>query len=156
MRFWIALVVLWGGAALQQGASERLAILGCAPDFLLAAVAPLALAYGRSGGAVVGFFAGLLHGGLAGANMAQYAASRAIAGFIAAWTGSSIEKLEPVTCLIHAVGLTVLGRVVFMFMAPPAQIGSYLLATIGVAVYNGVIALPIYALLRKTVRKDPL
>jgi hypothetical protein len=50
------------------------------------------------------------------------------------------------------VGGTLLAYLLMMVPAPPPEVGRYLRDTIVAAMYNGVLAIPLYALLRRTLR----
>ncbi|MCW5942675.1 MAG: hypothetical protein KIS66_10615 [Fimbriimonadaceae bacterium] len=149
-----SLLLLWIAAALQFTLSPRMAVFGCPPDFVLAVVLPASLLARRSGGSLLGFVAGVLQGGMAGANLTHYAISRAFAGFCGGWSRGMLAEPHGLLVFLHAAVGTLLAQVLFMFLAPPAEIVGYLFATIGTAMYNGVIAIPVHALLRRTVRED--
>lgn len=142
-------LLLWIAAVCQFSVAPRIAIFGAGPDFLLAAVACLALFKPRRSGAWVGFAAGVLHGGVAGANLAAYAISRTFAGFLIGWLGMMDLEKSPVVAFFAAATATIIGQLILLFGAPPPAILPFLLATIGTAMYNGVIAVPVFALLRR-------
>lgn len=144
----------WISLAMQQGLSTRMSILGAYPDFPLVAIAAVSPFLYRSGGSLFGFVLGVAHGAIAGANLMHYAISRAIAGFAGGWVNDlRIVPTYPAVMITTAC-LTVLTRLVFMFLAPPSGIGPYLGATIVGAVYNGVLVWPVYALLKRIL--DPV
>jgi hypothetical protein len=141
-------VGLWVAGGFQQVVAPNLEIFGAQPDFLLVSLAGGALYLNRTQGAVLGFFCGLIHGGLAGANLTHYVISRTVGGFLAGW--SKRTALEPNAVFAMATGffLTVISRLLFMFLAAPKELLPYLGATIVTAAYNGVLVLPVYFLLR--------
>lgn len=147
-------ILLWLAAALQQSVAPYATIVGCPPDFLLAVLLPTTVFLSRAGGAVLGFIVGTIHGALPTANLAHYATSRAITGFVGAWMGSTTKTPSLGFVVLHAILGTAIGQVLLMFLAPPDQIDRFLLVTIGTAVYNGVIALPVFLLLRRILRRD--
>lgn len=150
----VALLLLWLGAAVQFALAPRLAIFGCPPDLALAVVLPASLVAPRSGATVLGFVAGVLQGGIAGANLTHYAISRAFAGFCGSWARGMLAEPHGLLVFLHAAIGTLIAQLLLMFLAPPSEIGRFLFATIGTAVYNGVIAIPVHAVLRRTVRDD--
>ncbi len=149
----VAIICLWMAGGCQQTLAPKMAIFNAVPDFLIVSVACLGLLSARYAASLVGFFAGLIHGCLAGANLAAYAISRTLAGFLTGWFNSFELEANVLVALATAFVSTIVAQLLLMFIAPPQEIGVFLLATVGSAVYNGVIAMPVYALLKRIV--DP-
>ncbi len=149
----VSLIVLWVAGGGQRSVAPYVAIGGVVPDFLLIATGCLALFGSRRSGSVIGFFAGVLEGALAGANLAAYAVSRTIGGFVAGWFTSLEFEANAGVAFFIVLATSVLAQLLLVFVAPPGQLVPFLLATIGSAVYNGVLAMPLYALLRRVL--DP-
>lgn len=143
---------LWVAGGLQQTLAPRIAVFGASPDFLLVLLAGGSLLLNRAQGSWLGFGCGLIHGALAGANLTHYVISRTMGGFLAGW--SRTTTLEPNIGLAAGTAffLTLFSQVLFMFLAPPREIGPYLGATMIAAVYNGVLVLPVYLLLKRSLR----
>ncbi len=140
--------VLYMAGAAQQALS-RWTVFDGRVDFLLLALSSLCLFTNRRFGAVLGFFAGWLYGAIDGANCWQYIASRAVGGFLIAWIAETgIEKSLFSAFLAGIVGV-LLCQIGLMFLAPPWSVSHYLGDTIKTAVYNGVLALPVYACLNR-------
>lgn len=152
----LSIPLLYGAAILQQALAPRMAIFGVQPDFFLILLVPLALVAPASVAAPLGFASGVIHGAVAGANLPHYAISRGVAFFAAILSrGVGLEIGLPLAGLL--VGLaTVIAQIVLMFLAPPPAITPFLAATMGVALYDGVLALPIYALLRRSLRSKAI
>ena len=145
----VAGICLWAAGGCQRSAAPYLAIGGVSPDFLLIVVGCVSLFGSRRSGTFIGFVAGVLQGALAGANLAAYAVSRTVAGFVAGWFTSLEFEAGAIVASFVVVATTLLAQLLLMFIAPPGQLAPFLLATIGSAVYNGVLAMPLYALLRR-------
>jgi rod shape-determining protein MreD len=150
--FAVSAAVLWAAAVLQHGLAARLSVFGASPDLLLAAMAPIALLSRPAGALWCGFFCGLAYGAVAGANLAHYVVSRCLTAF-----GLSSANLLGIEFSVLAAGVltalaTICAQLLLLFLAPPASIGAFLTATIGSAMYNGVLAMPLYALLRRLFR----
>jgi rod shape-determining protein MreD len=145
----VAVVVLWICSVLQFGFARYLAIFGVAPNFLLVATIAVSLCLPRPSSAVFGFFAGAIEGALVGANLAHYVVSRTVAGFVAAWSRGLRFELTAPAVGFTTLAVTLVASVVFLFTAAPRGIVGYLGDTIGSAMYNGVLAMPLYALLRR-------
>jgi rod shape-determining protein MreD len=101
------------------------------------------------GGAWAGFFSGLLQGALAGANLTAYVISRILPAFGIAWMSDLDIRIAPAVAGLIVAAATLVSQLLLMFLAPPPQILSFLGATIGTAMYNGVLAIPVYSLLRR-------
>ena len=145
----IAILLLWVAGGLQQAVAFQVSVGGAGPDFLLVAIVSLSLFSLRRNGAGVGFIGGVLHGAIAGGHMAAYAITRTLVGFCVGWfTGMEFEGNTAVACIVTATA-TLVSQLTFLLMNPHGAILSALLATIGSAVYNGVLAIPLYALLKK-------
>lgn len=148
-RAYIALALwFWAAAVFQQAVAPRIQIAGAAPDFLLIVALVAAVFFPPRLAAVLGFIAGVLNGAIAGADLAHYAVSRTLVAF-------AVGFLSGLNLDVKAwyVGLTVMGgtlaaAVLMMIPAPPPEFGPYVQATIVSAMYNGVLAIPIYALVR--------
>jgi rod shape-determining protein MreD len=146
----ICVVVLYLAAAAQQ-ALARWTFLGGAPDYTVLALSALCLFTSPKAGAVLGFFDGWLYSALDGSNMWQYVLTRTLGGYlISRIADSGIER-----SLFSAVLAGFLGvlfcRLSLMFLAPPPALASFLGDTIRTAVYNGVLAMPLYAALNRIV-----
>jgi len=149
----VSIICLWMAGGCQQSLAPRMAFAGLSPDFLLISLGCLGLCGSRKSGAVTGFFAGVIQGALAGANMAQYVVSRTLSGFLLGWLNTLEFDANAVVAFFAVFATTILSQLLLMFLAPPPRIIAFLLATIGSAVYNGVLAMPLFMLLKKVV--DP-
>ena len=147
----LTVVGLWLAGGCQQSVSHRLAIAGIPPDFLLVVLGCLSICGTRRSGAVTGFFAGLIQGAISGANFAQYGLSRIVAGFLTGWLNALELEANAIVAFLAVVGTTLISQLLLMFLAPPSasRIFSFLLATMGSAVYNGVLAIPFFVLLKR-------
>ncbi len=148
-RVLLAAGLLWLAAACQQGLAPRTELFGAQPDFLLVVLATLSLWLGRSGGAVLGFFTGWIYGALVGANLTVYLLTRTVTGFVAGW--SNDLKIQESWILAAGMGffVTILSGFGVTFLAPHPEVAPALADTIQGAIYNGMLAIPVYALLRR-------
>lgn len=134
-------------AILQYGVAPSMSIGLLSPDFLLVTSSVLCLTVRPGTGAGTGFLAGLIQGALAGANITHYVVSRAVSGFLLSWSRDSGLEFGTAATSIAVMIATVGARLIFMFFAAPPDIGAFLQATILMALYNGVIAVPTSILL---------
>ena len=148
----VAAGLLLAAAILDAGLARHLAIFGARPSFLLV----LALSFGlscRPGfAAVVACLSGIITGGLSGASMTAFAVGRTVVCFFFGF----LERVEinvalPLGAALVALGTCVDGMLT-MLISPPSDIGGFVRATIGTAVYNGVLAFPVYGLVRRLFR----
>jgi hypothetical protein len=145
----VCAVTLFVAAVLQQALAYRLSLLGAEPNFMLVALAVLGMFANRTGGMTLGFADGLIVGALSGANLQHYVASRTVTGLMLGWTSNNeLPRSTPAAGLVAAAA-TLFAQLILMFLAPPHSIGAFLADTIRGAVYNGVLAIPVYALLKK-------
>ena len=147
--FWIVAVTLWLSAALQQSLARRFSFWGFEPDFLLVAMSCLSMFCNRAGAASIGFLSGAIYGAISFANMSQYVISRTVAAFLAGWANDLNLQGSGMVAAVTTAATTVGARLILLFLAPPLLITPFLGATIRSAVYNGVLAVPLYLLLKK-------
>lgn len=136
-------------AVLNAGAVEHLEVLGARPDFLLLFGLVLALFAKPSQAAWAGLASGLLYGWVTAVSLTLQAIGRAIVGFACA----AIREVGFEIDLRWAFGMVAIGSVLVntfvFFLAPPSDKISFVTATIGTGLYNGVLAIPLYATLRR-------
>lgn len=156
LRIFATLAIgLWVAAAFQQGASSHLAVFGAKPDFLLVLLCTGGLFVKRVGGATLGFFAAVFYCAIALANLQHYVVSRALTGFAVGWTNDTGVRLGPTIAVVATVVGTMLAQFLLVFMPPPRELPAPLTDTILSALYNGVLAMPAYALLSKAIGSKP-
>ena len=144
-----AALSLWIAGGLQESLAWRVNILGASFDLVLVAISILGLATDRRSGSIIGFVGGLIQGALVGANLGAYAITRTITGFACGSVSSLEFERNPVVAGLVCAAMTVLAQICLMFIAPPSAIAPFLLATIGTAMVNGVLAMPCHAVVRK-------
>ena len=145
-RVFVSAMLLWICTALQIGLSPHWVIWGCQPDFLLIALACLCFYTARAGGSALGFISGLLYGAMVTVNMAGYVISRTLAGFLTGWFNALEMKPNASVAAITAVVVTLIARITLVLLTPPPSLWTFLKATIGSSLYNGVLAIPMYLL----------
>lgn len=141
-------ITLYLAAAAQQSIA-RWTLVGGRVDYLLLALTGLCLFASRRGGAVIGFFAGWLFGALDGANMWQYIVTRTILGFLIAGVAESGIERNFFSALLAGMLGVIVCQFGLMFLAPPSSLGQFVGDTIRTAVYNGVLAMLLYACLNR-------
>jgi rod shape-determining protein MreD len=144
-----SVIGLWVAAILQQALSPHLSIFGARPDFILILVSPLSMLVPRKKGSALGFAGGVLQGAIAGANLAPFAISKAVAGFMGAWSRNIELERNFIVVFVTTFVVSLIAGLVWMFLAAPQGVAVYLGDTIGSAMYNGVLAIPVYMLLER-------
>jgi rod shape-determining protein MreD len=145
----IAILLLWLAGASQQGVAFQVSAGGVGPDYPLVVVVCASLFASRRNGSILGFLAGLIHGAIAGGHMAAYVVTRTLVGFVVGWfAGMEFEGNIAVGFIVTAAA-TLTTQLTFLLLNPRGAIFASVLATIGSAMYNGVLAIPLYALLKK-------
>jgi len=139
-------VALWIAVALQ---SSVMPYVPGNPDLVLVLVSVFSLTSNRAQGAGFGFAAGVWFGAVAGANVAHYTISRVTAGFLGGMLPSIGVQAGYLIAAATTAGLTIVAQFLLLFLAPPPSIAGFLLSTIVTAMVNGVLALPVYGLLRR-------
>ena len=140
---------LWFAAALQQALAYRMVIFGAMPDFILVFLAASSPRLNRVPAAWNGFAAGVVQGAVAGANLTHYTISRTITSFLLARLPDL--RLESGIPLAAATAFftTLVAQVIFMFLAAPRGILSFLGATMGSALFNGVLVIPVFLVIER-------
>ncbi len=149
MRALALVVAIWFLSAAQLALGPRLAIFGAQPSFLLCVLAVVGPTVGRQKSTFLGFAIGVISGAIAGINMVHFVISRTVAGFLVGWSNELRIEANVATVAICAAGCTVIAQILLMLLAPPPAIIPYLNATILSAIYNGVIAVPMFLAARQ-------
>ena len=145
----IAVLLIWVAGAFQLAVAFQISFAGVGPDFPLIVISTVGLFASRRNGSGLGFIGGAIHGAVAGGHMAAYTITRTLVGFlVGAFAGMEFEGNGSVAFIVTAAA-TVFTQISFLLLAPRGAILPSLLATIGSAMYNGVLAIPLYALLKR-------
>jgi rod shape-determining protein MreD len=153
LRPWGTLVLLFlaGSAAQSTIAYPLHNLLGAQPDFLLTILLCAALLSDAPTGCLLGFVGGLLSSALVGQTVGTLLVSRTIAGFMA---GRFTARVFEANTLVVTLGVLVTSLAAFVIQtlaAPPRTgLALWLQATIGGAVWNAALSLPVAALLRRS------
>lgn len=145
----VAVLGIFLAAVLQQALAPHLGFGPMKPDFFLVFLGVSCLFSNRRSGMLIGFFCGIVYGALAGVNLQHFAITRTVAGFVAAWTNDLSFQPSVLVAFLITASLTLFAQLMLMFLAAPGPIGPFLGDTIAGAVYNGVVAMPVYLLLKR-------
>lgn len=153
VRVGLALFAAWLAAVWHSSFTGQSLLMGMRPDLGILFVCLVSVRCRPGIGAAYGYLVGSLQGGAGGANFTAWAASRTLLGFACAWIGRSGIQLTPWVTAALVGAATIVAQGLLLLMAPTPDIGRFLGATLGTAIYNGVFAALLDALLRRTL--DP-
>lgn len=152
---WVLVVFLYLLAAICDQASSAGQLFGPAgPDCLTVVALCVAVVSRPAVGALAGFVAGFLSGAIIGANMAHWIITRTLAGFgVALAIRLKVEVNTVSAALAVFIGVLV-SRLSYLVLVSPPDLGPLLLQSIFSSVISGLLALPVYALLSRTVAAE--
>jgi hypothetical protein len=153
MRISFFALILVLAAAAQQALASRVTVFGARPDFLLVTLTVLSMRVGTDAAAALGFFAGVLHGGIANAKMSAFVVSRVLGGVAASAVGRTSVVATPITVVGAALATTGVASFVYMLLAVPKDLLGWALSTMGTVVYNTILVLIAHAVLARR-RRD--
>lgn len=134
----IALALILAAAA-QVALAPKVAVFGARPDFLLVAVTLLSMNRGTDSAAVIGFFAGLLHGGVSNTKMAALIISRILGAIAASLVGRTTVAATPLTVMGASLAASGVASLIYMLLGVPKDLWGWVLSTFGMIVYNTVL-----------------
>ena len=143
----VCAMILLGAA--QGALAHRMTIGQISPDFLIAATAAIGLLLGPTAGTLAGMLAGLAHGSITGVGLGSFMASRALVGCLAGSAKSHVFHDNPLVPLVGGIVGTLVAESVFVLLNPPARLGEWFAPLPLIAIYNGIIAVPTYWVLRR-------
>lgn len=146
----ILIVCFWLAAVFEHAVTNRISPGGARPDLLLVLALSVSVMFQPRYAAMVGFLAGLLQGGIAVADLAHFTIAYAMVGFAAGWVSKLELDVRPWFVALVVLGGTLVAGLLMMIPAPPPEFWPRLQDTILSAIYNGLLAMPIYVLMRRS------
>ena len=147
-RYILPIVLLFLAGALQGNLPSWLVIKGARPDFLLVVLIAFSLTQDPLTGAVLGFFAGLIHGSIVGNSLGSFIVSRTIIGFAAGSVTIRLFSENPVVPVLAAGALTFVGEALFLLANPAPNLLASFNIIVFKSLYNSFFTLIAYWLLR--------
>ena len=147
----LAAFFLWVAVVLQGRVAHAVNIHGAQPDFPLVVLSSSAILVGSLRGSLLGFWAGLLAAVSLPASYGSVFASRIVAGAFAGSLGSGLIRSNFLVPPLVTLAASLLAELACTLIAPgPALHHSHqwLVQTGGEVLYNTVLALPVFLLLR--------
>jgi rod shape-determining protein MreD len=148
-------IVILLAIAVQGVWSHRMQIGFAMPDFSLLTLGCLALLTNPAGGAWTGFFIGLLQGAMVAQMVGSHILSRMGAGFLAGWIPVRFERKNPLMPVLVCMLVVGMSEMLLYVLAPSHDFNHWVLRMTGKAIYNGLLALPAYALLKRFLPPEP-
>lgn len=141
-------------SVLHTAFSDKITVWGARPNLALTALLTACLFVDGNTGALLGFFVGLLEGSYAAMYVGSFLVTRTISG----WQVGLLEQRVfrdslPVVFLV-VLGGTILTESCFFLFAPKQHLLrwlTWLIQTLTGALYNTVLAVPLYLLLRRLI-----
>jgi hypothetical protein len=154
-RQFIGLTIALLLATLAQAVyADILQIRGARPDFLVAVALLGSLFCNANGGAALGFFAGLFHAALASPPAGGFGSlivSRTLVCIGVGWLEERLFRDNPLTAFAIVTFGTALAETLFFIFAPQPNILHWARNLGLTTLYNAVLALPLYWLVRRLV-----
>lgn len=150
---WVTVLALFLAVVFQPLVYDWLSIGIYVPDTILITMLCCSLMSNRSTGAFLGFVAGFLYSAtVVGKTIPEFCISMSAAGFWAAWVPVWIRREYIFTAVLVVFSGTIIAETTFLLLHPGnLMFVSWMKATFIKAVYNGVLAIPTYALLKRFV-----
>ena len=143
---------LFLAALLQSVWADAMQIRGARPDFLVSAAILGALFCDTNGGAVLGFFAGLLHASLAAPPSGGFGGlmvSRTLVGSVVGWLDERVFRDNPLIAVVLVAGGTAAAEGFFFLFAPQPHVWHWAKNVGLTTLYNTVLAFPMYLFIRR-------
>ncbi|GBC91703.1 hypothetical protein HRbin15_00158 [bacterium HR15] len=142
-------VLLWVATVLQGILLPAIAVRGAMPDLLLLMLGCLALQLNPSAAATAGFFAGLLHASMLDQTVGSLILSRTVAAFAIAWLPIMLDRQRLLSACLACALMVLLANGLLYLAAPSITGWDWWRAMVGVMVYNTILAVPAYGLIRR-------
>ena len=148
---WAVLLVLLS-AVLQGRLSHALHVRAAQPDFVLLTLACVGVLLGGGRAALLGLWAGLLTAALVPAAFGTLLTSRVLAGAMAGYMHRFVIRDSLAVPPLVVLTVTVTAEAVHVLMAPGVALHPlhlWLFRVGGELLYNALLSLPVYSLLRR-------
>jgi hypothetical protein len=142
-----AFIVL--STVLQGRVAHAVSLHGITPDFGLVTLACGATLVGGTRSVGLGFWAGLLMAALVPGTPGTFLVSRTFAGAFAGWLHGSVIRDSVLVPPFVGLTVTLIAELVYVLMAPTHHLRAWAVTRGGEIVYNALLALPVYGLMRR-------
>lgn len=136
--------------------ADAITVRGARPDLITATAVLCALQCGANEAAFLGFLAGLMMAALTSPPKSGFGSlivSRTVVGFAVGWLEERIERDNPILAVLLVTAGTALAHCFFFLFDPQRSILHWARSMGLGTLYNTIIALPLYLLLRLMIGK---
>jgi len=147
-QYALPIVCLVIAAGIQGNLPASMCLFGARPDLVLVVLVAYSLAAEPTFGATLGFVAGLIHGASVGMSLGSFIVTRTLTGFLASLVTTRLFGENPVVPTVAAAGLTLVCEGLFALSNPRAPFVPAIRIIAGECVYNALLALILYWILR--------
>ena len=145
----LIVVMLLAGTLLQIAIGSRLAVRWAAPNLALASLGCACLFVDSSAAAIFGFGVGLVESSYVASLMGTFIVSRTITGFLIGLLEDRVFRDSVPLAVATVLVATFVAGTLFFAFAPQPEAARWFANLAGTAVYNAVLAAPVYAIMRK-------
>jgi rod shape-determining protein MreD len=136
-------------AVLQGRVAHAIEIRAAEPDLVLVVLTCGGTLLGGEAAIILGFWAGLLTAALFPDTIGSYLASRTIAGAFAGWLQGSVIRDSIAVPPLASLATVFVAECTYALMTPTHDLHVWLVVRGGEMLYNALLAVPVYALLRR-------
>src|SRR5262249_19579555 len=153
-RIAMTLVILLA-FVLQTAFVQHLMFRSIRPNVVLTTLLVECLFAGPNTGAVLGFFVGLLEASYSAIYVGSFIVTRALAGYIVGSLEDRIFRDSAAIAFATALFGTVAVEATFFVFVPQPHFSRWAIRIGGEAIYNALIAIPVYLGIRRILAKFP-
>jgi LytS/YehU family sensor histidine kinase len=148
-RLGTVLAVVLTSAILQAVCGPLVQIHGARPDFVVVFIACCGALSGPIGGMAAGFWGGLLSAALVDTYSGSLLVSRLASGAVCGWLQQMVVRDSLVVPPLVTLAGTLAAEAVTLVMTPESRAHGWIRVLFGAALYNMVLSIPAWLLLRK-------
>lgn len=147
----LLLAMLFIGALLQVAIGSQVGLRHAAPNIALTSLACACLFVDSGAAAAFGFTTGLIEASWTSVYIGTFLVSRTFTGFLIGLLEDRVFRDSIPLAIVTVVLATGVAGILFFAFAPQPHADRWFISLLGTAIYNALLAIPIYALMRKVV-----
>jgi rod shape-determining protein MreD len=154
-KIFIASVIVSASVVIQSTWAARWRMMDVCPDVVLTVILLISLILGPRHAALQGFWGGYLCGILAGKNLGSFILSRLFAGYFIGLAQKATVRENPLVAWAAVFVGTILAEGISFIVNPIFNVPSWGEIVLKEAVFNTLLALPLYPLFLRALRPRP-